>query len=76
MGGLSFSFHGGSFILTPKPPLAYALGRRQGAMASPKFLAYLVILRFEKQRPKQNTATSLKSNILAPPKFSDGYATV
>jgi len=31
----------------------------------PKFLAYPVILCFEKRCPKQNTAARIKSNILA-----------
>jgi len=47
---------------------------RPALIASPKFSAYLVILWFQKQRPKQNTVARPKSNIMAPPKFSDGYA--
>jgi len=35
----------------------------------PKYLAYLVILCFERRYPKQNTVARLKSKILAPPKF-------
>jgi len=42
----------------------------QGTIA-PKFLAYLVILCFEKRHPNKNTAARLKSNILAPHKILD-----
>jgi len=42
--------------------------RSQGAMA-PKFSENLVILRFERWYPKQNTVGCQKSYILAPLKF-------
>jgi len=37
-----------------------------GDHALPKFLAYLVILRFEKRSAKQTTVARLNSNILPP----------
>jgi len=40
----------------------------------PKFLAYLIILCFEKRRPKQKYCFSPKSNIF-PKKIWSGYAT-
>jgi len=46
-------------------------------MALINFLAYLVILCFERRCPKQNTVARLKSKFLAPTKkyFWAGYAT-
>jgi len=41
----------------------------------PTFLEYLVILRFERRYPKQNTVASLKSKFLSPPIFLAGYTT-
>jgi len=35
----------------------------------PKFLAYIVILRFERRYPKQNSVIRLKANILLHPNF-------
>jgi len=49
--------------------------RAQESMPLPKFLQYLVILRFERRYPKQNTVAHLKSNILARQFFWAGYAT-
>jgi len=51
--------------------------RSQGAQGTmpPQFLAYPVILFFEKRCLKQNTVARLKSNILSPPKFLAVYAT-
>jgi len=51
----------------------------QEAIFCPKFLAYAVILWFEKRNPKQNAVARPKSNILAgrlqfPPQFWAGYA--
>jgi len=43
---------------------------------TPKFLENLVILCFERRYPKQNIVIHLKSNILVPPNFWAGYATV
>ena len=40
----------------------------KGAMPSPKFLAYLVILWFARRRPKQKTVAGLKSKDLTPQK--------
>jgi len=45
----------------------------QGSHA-PKFLAYLVVLCFEKRCPKQNTVARLKSKYLSQKKF--GLATL
>jgi len=39
-------------------------------------LAYIVILHFEKRRPKQKHCCSLKSNILAIPEILGCYRTV
>ena len=52
--------------------------RSQGVKGGkpPKFLAHLVILRFEKRCPEKNIVARLKSNDLASPKLSAGYATV
>jgi len=47
---------------------------------SPKFLAHIVILCFDRRYPKQNSVIRVKSNILVlpnfltPPKFWTGYA--
>jgi len=38
-------------------------------MPSPKFLAYLVILRFENRRPKQKYCCSAKAKRFEPPNF-------
>jgi len=52
----------------------------QSGHGSPKFLAYLVVLRFEKRLPKPNTIARLKSKISLVPKFRVvglvGYGTV
>jgi len=45
-----------------------------GGHAHSKFLAYVVILCFERRYPKQNSVICLISNILSP-KFCAGYAT-
>ena len=42
---------------------------RPGGHGLPKFLAYVVILFFERRYPKQNSAIRLKSNILATTNF-------
>jgi len=47
-------------------------GEPQGPCLS-KFPAYLVILCFEKQCPKQNTVACLKSNYLVSSKILAGY---
>ena len=47
--------------------------KRRPGYRAPKFLEYLVILRFEKRYPIQNTVARLKSKILAPPKVWAGY---
>jgi len=49
--------------------------KAQGAMHLTKFLAYIVILCFERRYPKQNSVIRLKSNILAQKKFWARYAT-
>jgi len=49
--------------------------RSQGGMPPAKFLAYLVILCFERRCPKQNTAARLRAKYLAPQNFWAGYAT-
>ena len=40
-----------------------------------KYLAYLLILWFDRRYPKQNTVARLKPNILAPQNILSGYAT-
>jgi len=52
-------------------PQAYPGGK--GAM-TPKFLAYLVILCFERRCPKHNTVARLKSKDFPPNKLWTGYA--
>jgi len=47
----------------------------QGGQGHSKFLAYLIILWFEKQCLKQNTVARLKSKYLDPQKFWTVYAT-
>jgi len=44
-------------------------------MALGKLLAYLVVLSFKRQCPKQNTVARLKSKGLAQKRFWAGYAT-
>jgi len=43
--------------------------RSHGGPYLPKCLAYIVILRFERRYPKQNSAIRLKSNILVQKNF-------
>jgi len=51
-------------------------GRKQGGHGSPKFLAYLVILCFERWCPKQNPVACLKAKGSPPKTFWGGCATV
>ena len=49
--------------------------RRPREPCPKNFLAYLVVLCFERRCLKQNTVARLKSKIFAPPKFWAGYTT-
>ena len=62
-----FLFH--SFFVTIR------VARGQGVHGLPRFLAYLVILCFDRQCPEQNTVARLKLKYLAAPKIWAGYAT-
>jgi len=46
----------------------------QRGRGSPKFIAHVVVLCFERQCPKPNTVARLNSKYLAPQKFRAGYA--
>jgi len=54
----------GFWELCTKPSIHRRSHGTQGAMVCPKFLAYSVILCFEKRCSKHNTVAHLKSNIL------------
>jgi len=55
--------------------LLYPAPNSIGLAKDPKFLAFLVILCFEKRCPKLNTVARLKSKDLPPKIFWAGYAT-